>query len=53
MIDMDQGMLRLNCRSGGYYWITLDGRRVRRGKALFVADELQSKFSDAMVRAGS
>jgi hypothetical protein len=52
IISVDHGMLRLSCRSGGYYWITLDGRRIVRGKVLFDADELQPKFSDAMARAG-
>jgi len=51
-IKLDQGMLRLECRAGGYYWVALDGRRVMRGKALFEADELQPKFADAMERAG-
>jgi len=48
----DQGMLRLTCRTGGFYWISLDGRFVLRGKMLFEADELQPKFIDAMERAG-
>src|SRR5438876_12286265 len=39
IISMDDGRLRLKCRSGGYYWIDLDGRRVRRGKLLSAADE--------------
>ena len=52
IIDMDQGMLRLGCRNGGYYWVSLDGSRVLRGEALFDADELQPKFGDAMERAG-
>jgi len=49
----DQGTLRLQCLSGGYYWISLDGHRVLRGKELFDADELQQKFLDAMARAGT
>ena len=52
IIAMDNGTLRIRCRAGGYYWISLDGRRVLRGKMLFEADELQPKFSDAMERAG-
>ena len=48
----DQGMLRLACRKGGYYWISLDGSRVLRGKMLFEAEELQPKFIEAMERAG-
>ena len=50
-MNLEQGMLRLGCRNGGYYWVSLDGRRVLRGKAVFEADELQPKFGDAMGRA--
>jgi len=50
--EFDQGMLRLKCKKGGYYWISLDGGRVLRGHGLFDADELQPKFRDAMERAG-
>jgi hypothetical protein len=52
VIEMENGMLRLKCRAGGNYWITLDGWQVRRGKTLIKADELQPKFIDAMERAG-
>jgi hypothetical protein len=52
IMSLEYGMLQLKCRSGGYYWITLDGGQVRRGKTLFKADELQPKFIDAMERAG-
>jgi len=45
-------MLKLECTKGGYYWISLDGSRVLRGKAIFDAEELQPKFADAMERAG-
>jgi hypothetical protein len=48
----DQGMLRLECLSGGYYWVSLDGSDIRRGSALAAADELQAKFQDSMERAG-
>jgi hypothetical protein len=48
----DQGMLRLECLSGGFYWISLDGSGVRRGTELAAADELQAKFLDTMERAG-
>ena len=48
----DQGMLRLRCRRGGHYWISLDGSRVLRGRTLVDADELQPKFIDAIERAG-
>jgi hypothetical protein len=49
---VDQGMVKLECAKGGYYWISLNGRRVLRGKAIFDAEELQPKFIDAMERAG-
>ena len=49
---IDQGMLKLECTKGGYYWISLDGSRVLRGSTIFEADELQRKFIDAMERAG-
>jgi len=52
VITVSDGKLRLKCGSGGYYWITLDGRQVRRGKTLPSADELQPKFIDSMERAG-
>ena len=48
----DRGTLRLACRKGGYYWVSLDGNRLRRGKELFDAEELQPTFIDAMERAG-
>ena len=49
---IDQGILKLECTKGGYYWISLDGGRVLRGRAIFDAEELQPKFIDAMERAG-
>jgi hypothetical protein len=49
---LEDSLLRLKCRTGGYYWISLDGGRVFRGKKLFGADELQPKFIEAMERAG-
>ena len=49
---IDRGMLKLECTKGGYYWISLDGARVVRGKSIFESDELQPKFCDAMERAG-
>ena len=51
-IRSDQGMLRLECLSGGFYWISLDGFDVLRGSTLTAADEFQAKFRDAMERAG-
>jgi hypothetical protein len=51
-IRSDQGMLRLQCLSGGFYWISLDGSDVLRGSTLTEADELQAKFRDTMERAG-
>ena len=49
----DRGMLRLERRSGGFYWIALNGSRVLRGNALFNADELQPNFIEAMAEAGA
>jgi len=49
---LDQGMLRLRCKKGGYYWVSLNGSRVLRGWGLFDADELQPKFTAAMQSAG-
>ena len=51
-ISVEYGMLRLKWRRGGFYWIELNGRGVRRGKTLLKAEELQPKFIDAMERAG-
>jgi hypothetical protein len=47
-----QDMVRLQCLTGGFYWISLDGSQVLRGSTLMAADELQAKFRDAMERAG-
>jgi len=52
IICMDHGMLRIKCIHGGYYWISADGHRLRRGMLLSRADDLQPKFIDAMERAG-
>jgi hypothetical protein len=47
-------MLKLECMSGGYYWISLDGHRLLRGDSIWEeADELQPKFIDGMERAGA
>ena len=35
------------------YWVSYDGHRVRRGRELADAEELQSGFVEAMVRAGA
>jgi hypothetical protein len=51
-IRYEEGMLRLQCLSSGFYWISLDGSQVLRGSTLTEADELQAKFRDAMERAG-
>ena len=48
----DRGTLRLECLSGGFYWIALNGSRLLRGTRLPTADELQPKFIEAMERAG-
>ena len=52
IISLEHGMLRLKWRRGGFYWIDLDGHRVRRGETLGKSEDLQSKFIDAMERAG-
>ena len=51
---VDRGMvrLRLKCKKGGYYWISLDGSRVVRGARLPTSEELQPKFIGAMERPG-
>ena len=46
------GMMRLECFSGGFYWILLDGSRLLRGPTLLDAEELQPKFMEAIERAG-
>jgi hypothetical protein len=48
----DQGMLRLERRGGGFYWIAFNGSRLLRGSQLPTADELQPNFADAMQSAG-
>jgi hypothetical protein len=45
-------MMRVDCVTGGFYWISLDGTRLLRGPTLLDAEELQPKFVDAMERAG-
>ena len=52
LITEDHGKLRLKCRLGGYYWISLDGRKIWRGHVFSTSDELQATFADAMERAG-
>jgi hypothetical protein len=49
---LDQGMLRLECLSGGYCWISLDGGRIPRGTKLLDAEEPRPKFTDVMERVG-
>jgi hypothetical protein len=48
----DQGMLRLERRGGGFYWIALNGSRLLRGAQLPTADELQPRFTEAKEMAG-
>jgi hypothetical protein len=50
--QLDSGMLRLECLRGGYYWISLDGRHVLRGKSHSEAADLDPKFIEVMERAG-
>jgi len=52
VITEDHGKLRLKCRLGGHYWISLDGRQVWRGQVFSTSDQLQPTFIDAMERAG-
>jgi hypothetical protein len=49
---IDRDMLKLECLSGGFYWISLNGSRLLRGARLPTAEDLQPKFIDAMERAG-
>ena len=49
---LDEGNLRRECLKGGFYWISLDGRRLLRGARPQGASELQATFLDAMERAG-
>jgi hypothetical protein len=44
--------LRLRAILGGFYRISLDGKRVSRGDKPYGAEELQPGFVDAMIRAG-
>jgi hypothetical protein len=48
---VDQGILRLECLKGGFYWISLDGKGLLRGARLQGASELQATFLDTMERA--
>ena len=48
----DNGMLRLDRKGGGYYWISLNGARLLKGDKIFDADELQPGFADAMMLSG-
>lgn len=52
VITEDHGKLRLKCRTGGHYWVSLNGRQMWRGKIFATSDELQPTFADAMERAG-
>ena len=49
---LDCGFLWLECFAGGFYWVSLNGRRLLRGSTLEEAEELQPKFAAAMERAG-
>ncbi len=51
-INLEYGMLRLQCRIGGSYWISRNGSRVYQGKTLFTAISAQSAFIDAMSGLG-
>ena len=45
-------VLRLERKSGGYYWITFDGREIRQGMTLGDAEPLQPTFVAKMTAAG-
>jgi hypothetical protein len=47
------GFVRLRAVVGAFYWVSLDGMRVLRGREPGGADELQGGFIEAMARAGS
>lgn len=47
------GFIRLQCKAGGFYWISGNGRRLMRGTGFRGADELQKRFADTMERAGA
>ena len=51
-INLEYGMLRLQCSIGGNLWISRNGRRIHQGKALCAAISAQPGFIDAMSRAG-
>ena len=51
-INLEYGMLRLQCRIGGNYWISRNGRRVYQGNTLLAANSAQSAFTDAMSHLG-
>jgi hypothetical protein len=50
--SFDEGMVRISCKKGGFYWISLDGARLLYGRTFLRAEELQPKFVDSMERAG-
>lgn len=52
VVNFEYGMLRLQCRIGGNYWISRNGRRVYQGKTLLAAFGAQSGFIATMSRAG-
>lgn len=52
VVNLEYGMLRLQCRIGGNYWISRNGRRVYQGITLVAANSAQLRFIDAMSRAG-
>jgi len=45
-------MLRIQCRTGGNYWISLKGNRLHHGKTLVTADRAQLQFIGAMAHVG-
>ena len=45
-------ILRLERKAGGYFWISFDGRELRKGLTLVDAEELQDNFRVAMALVG-
>jgi len=52
IINLEYGMLRVQCCTGGNYWISRNGRRVYQGQTLRAVNSAQSEFIEAMSRAG-
>jgi hypothetical protein len=51
-IKLAGGMLQLERRRGGFYWIPFDGGEIFSGKTFHDAEPLQQNFRQAMFDAG-